>query len=120
MLGAPQNKTVGIIGAGRIGAAYARMMVEGHKMNLLYYDPYPNNKLEQYIKVGGGSGPWHDGGQAAHAQAQRAPTPASWRRLPHCLEQLRNSRYVLYEAWRGGGRRWPCADLLLPYMLTCD
>ena len=32
-----QNKTVGIVGAGRIGAAYARMMVEGHKMNLVYY-----------------------------------------------------------------------------------
>lgn len=30
-----QDKTVGIIGAGRIGAAYARMMVEGHKMNLV-------------------------------------------------------------------------------------
>jgi len=27
------HKTVGVIGAGRIGAAYARMMVEGHKMN---------------------------------------------------------------------------------------
>jgi lactate dehydrogenase-like 2-hydroxyacid dehydrogenase len=40
-----QNKTVGIVGAGRIGAAYARMMVEGHKMNLVYYDPYPNKKL---------------------------------------------------------------------------
>lgn len=40
-----QNKTVGIIGAGRIGAAYARMMVEGHKMNLVYFDPYPNKKL---------------------------------------------------------------------------
>ena len=26
-----QGKTVGIIGAGRIGSAYARMMVEGHK-----------------------------------------------------------------------------------------
>ncbi|KAF8066182.1 HPR-A [Scenedesmus sp. PABB004] len=45
-----QNKTVGIIGAGRIGAAYARMMVEGHKMNLVYYDPYPNTQLEDYIK----------------------------------------------------------------------
>eukprot|EP00882_Tetradesmus_deserticola_P003248 GHRQ01003441.1.p1 GENE.GHRQ01003441.1~~GHRQ01003441.1.p1 ORF type:complete len:244 (+),score=118.47 GHRQ01003441.1:122-853(+) len=45
-----QNKTVGIIGAGRIGAAYARMMVEGHKMNLLYYDPYPNTRLEEYIR----------------------------------------------------------------------
>lgn len=45
-----QGKTVGIIGAGRIGAAYARMMVEGHKMNLVYYDPYPNTKLEAYVK----------------------------------------------------------------------
>ncbi|GBF94517.1 hydroxypyruvate reductase [Raphidocelis subcapitata] len=45
-----QNKTVGIVGAGRIGAAYARMMVEGHKMNLVYYDPYPNKGLEEYIR----------------------------------------------------------------------
>jgi hydroxypyruvate reductase 1 len=45
-----QGKTVGIVGAGRIGAAYARMMVEGHKMNLVYYDPYPNDALERYVK----------------------------------------------------------------------
>jgi len=45
-----QGKTVGIVGAGRIGAAYARMMVEGHKMNLVYFDPYPNAKLEAYVK----------------------------------------------------------------------
>ena len=45
-----QGKTVGIIGAGRIGTAYARMMVEGHKMNLVYYDPYPNKFLEEYVK----------------------------------------------------------------------
>ncbi len=32
------RKTVGVIGAGRIGATYARMMVEGHKMNLIYFD----------------------------------------------------------------------------------
>lgn len=44
-----QGKTVGIIGAGRIGTAYARMMVEGHKMDLLYYDPYPNKFLEEYV-----------------------------------------------------------------------
>lgn len=37
-----QHKTVGIIGAGRIGAAYARMLAEGHKMNIVYFDPYPN------------------------------------------------------------------------------
>jgi hydroxypyruvate reductase 1 len=44
-----EGKTVGIIGAGRIGAAYARMMVEGHKMNLIYYDLYPNKALEDYV-----------------------------------------------------------------------
>eukprot|EP00803_Ostreobium_quekettii_P007540 evm.model.scf_110EXC.8 EVM.evm.TU.scf_110EXC.8 scf_110EXC:140280-146754(-) len=44
-----QGKMVGIIGAGRIGTAYARMMVEGHKMDLVYYDPYPNKKLEDYV-----------------------------------------------------------------------
>jgi hydroxypyruvate reductase 1 len=43
------RKTVGIIGAGRIGATYARMMVEGHKMNLVYHDLYPNQELEDYI-----------------------------------------------------------------------
>ena len=41
--------TVGVIGAGRIGAAYARMMVEGFKMNLVYYDLYQNKALEAYI-----------------------------------------------------------------------
>ncbi len=41
--------TVGIVGAGRIGVAYGRMMVEGHKMNLVYFDLYPNEALEQYI-----------------------------------------------------------------------
>jgi len=44
------GKTLGIIGAGRIGDAYARMMVEGHKMNLIYYDIYQNQALEDHIK----------------------------------------------------------------------
>jgi len=43
------RKTLGIIGAGRIGAAYAQMMVEGHKMNLVYYDPYKNDALENHL-----------------------------------------------------------------------
>ncbi len=43
------RKTLGIIGAGRIGEAYARMMVEGHKMNLVYYDLQPNRNLEDHI-----------------------------------------------------------------------
>ena len=45
------GKTLGIIGAGRIGDAYARMMVEGHKMNLIYYDIYQNQALEDHIKA---------------------------------------------------------------------
>jgi hydroxypyruvate reductase 1 len=43
------RKTVGVIGAGRIGAAYALMMVEGHKMNLVYYDPYKNEALDNHV-----------------------------------------------------------------------
>jgi len=40
------GKTVGIIGAGRIGATYARMMAQGHHMNVIYYDLYANQQLE--------------------------------------------------------------------------
>ena len=43
------RKTLGIIGAGRIGTAYAHMMVEGHKMNLVYHDPYQNEALEDHV-----------------------------------------------------------------------
>jgi len=43
-----RRKTVGIIGAGRIGATYARMMMEGHKMNVLYYDLNQNRALEDF------------------------------------------------------------------------
>ena len=44
------RKTIGIIGAGRIGEAYARMMAEGFKMNILYYDLRPNPDLEASIQ----------------------------------------------------------------------
>ncbi len=44
------GRTVGIVGAGRIGAAYGRMMVEGHRMHLLYYDLNPNPDLEACIR----------------------------------------------------------------------
>ncbi|MDO9515816.1 MAG: NAD(P)-dependent oxidoreductase [Syntrophales bacterium] len=47
------RKTVGVIGAGRIGAAYARMMVEGYKMDLIYYDLCRNGVLEAYIAAYG-------------------------------------------------------------------
>ena len=38
------RRVVGVIGAGRIGAVYARMMVEGHKMDLVYYDRHGNDR----------------------------------------------------------------------------
>lgn len=40
--------TVGVVGAGRIGAAFARMMMEGHKMDVVYHDPHVNEELEAY------------------------------------------------------------------------
>jgi hydroxypyruvate reductase 1 len=43
------RKTVGVIGAGRIGAAFARMMIEGHKMDLIYNDVRPNPDLEAFV-----------------------------------------------------------------------
>lgn len=45
--------TVGIIGAGRIGEAYARMMAEGHRMHVVYADLRPNPGLEQHIAAYG-------------------------------------------------------------------
>ena len=46
-----QGKTLGIIGAGRIGEAYARMMVAGHMMNLVYHDIHRNSGLESYVSA---------------------------------------------------------------------
>jgi glycerate dehydrogenase len=43
------RRTVGVIGAGRIGTAYACMMVEGHKMDLVYHDRHGNDELERYV-----------------------------------------------------------------------
>jgi glycerate dehydrogenase len=43
------RRTVGVVGAGRIGTAYARMMVEGHKMDLVYHDRHGNAELEDYV-----------------------------------------------------------------------
>lgn len=48
-----RGKTVGVIGAGRIGSAYARMMVEGHKMNLVYYSRSPNKRIEDFVAAYG-------------------------------------------------------------------
>ncbi len=44
------RKTLGVVGAGRIGAAYARMLVSGHEMNLVYFDVHRNEALEAFVR----------------------------------------------------------------------
>jgi hydroxypyruvate reductase 1 len=43
------NKTVGVLGMGRIGSAYARIMTCGFRTNLLYYDIRKNIDIERYV-----------------------------------------------------------------------
>ncbi|MEE4113040.1 MAG: NAD(P)-dependent oxidoreductase [Desulfobacteraceae bacterium] len=43
------GKTLGIIGAGRIGEAFARMMIQGHGMQVIYHDLVPNTDLEAFV-----------------------------------------------------------------------
>lgn len=43
------GKTLGIIGAGRIGSTYARMMVQGHAMSVIYHDPKENHDLASLV-----------------------------------------------------------------------
>jgi len=76
------RKTVGIVGAGRIGTAYARMMVEGHKMDLVYYDVRRNSALEDYV--------------AAYADflVSRGERPVACRRVDSIDEVLQASDVV--------------------------
>jgi hydroxypyruvate reductase 1 len=77
-----RRHTVGIIGAGRIGAAYARMMVEGHKMNLIYCDLYRNEDLEHYVAA-----------YSAFVQAHGQP-PVTCRRAERVEDLLREADVV--------------------------
>ena len=76
------RKTVGVIGAGRIGAAYARMMVEGHKMNLIYHDVHPNQALEEYITA-------YSEHLKSHGEAA-----VSWRRVQRVEDVLQQADCV--------------------------
>jgi len=44
------RKTFGVIGAGRIGATYATMMIEAFKMDCFYFDVDDNPKLERHVR----------------------------------------------------------------------
>jgi len=76
------RKTLAVIGAGRIGAAYARMMVEGHKMNVIYFDPYQNKGLEDYVSAYG------------EFLRSKGEEPVSWRRAKSLEEVLREADLV--------------------------
>jgi hydroxypyruvate reductase 1 len=42
--------TLGIVGAGRIGSAYAKMLAPGHAMDVVYFDEVRNHALEAYFQ----------------------------------------------------------------------
>jgi hydroxypyruvate reductase 1 len=44
------RKKLGVVGVGRIGATYARMMVAGFKLDLIYYDLAANESLEGFVR----------------------------------------------------------------------
>jgi glyoxylate reductase len=49
LLGSPvYGKTLGLVGAGRIGTAVA-MRARGFNMNILYYDPFRNERIEKEV-----------------------------------------------------------------------
>jgi len=77
-----QGKTCGIVGAGRIGFSFAKMLVEGHKMDLVYYDLFPQPKLEQYFSAYG---------EFLKAQGER---PVTVRRLETVEAVLREADLV--------------------------
>lgn len=64
------GKTLGIIGAGRIGSAYARMMVQGHGMLLVYHDLEVNAELEAFVA------------DYSHFRTSQHQSPVTCRRAP--------------------------------------
>ncbi len=46
-----RGKTAGVVGAGRIGVAAARIFVEGFRMHLIYQDPRPQPALEERVRA---------------------------------------------------------------------
>lgn len=80
------GKTVGVLGAGRIGAAYARMMAEGHRMDVLYHDLRRNGELEDRI--------------AAYGRYLQAlgEEPVSWRRAESPEDLFREADVVSVHA----------------------
>ncbi|CAI0557544.1 unnamed protein product [Linum tenue] len=82
-----KGQTVGVIGAGRIGSAYARMMVlcntvEGFKMNLIYFDLYQSTRLEKFVTAYG---------QFLKANGEQ---PVTWKRASSMSEVLQEADVI--------------------------
>ncbi|KAJ6840158.1 glycerate dehydrogenase [Iris pallida] len=77
-----KGQTVGVIGAGRIGSAYARMMIEGFKMNLIYYDLYQSTRLEKFVTAYG---------QFLKANGEQ---PVTWKRAATMEDVLRDADVI--------------------------
>lgn len=77
-----KGQTVGVIGAGRIGSAYARMMIEGFKMNLIYYDLYQATRLEKFVTAYG---------QFLQANGEQ---PVTWKRAATMEDVLREADVI--------------------------
>mmetsp|Transcript_970 Transcript_970/g.3018 ORF Transcript_970/g.3018 Transcript_970/m.3018 type:complete len:395 (-) Transcript_970:1588-2772(-) len=73
------GKTIGIIGAGRIGSTVGLMLARGNRMNLVYYDKYQNKgfegKLEKYRQY----------------LMETGEEPISWRRAESMEDVIRSS-----------------------------
>ncbi len=46
-----ERKTIGIIGAGRIGSAYAKIMLQGFRTNIIYHGKRVNHSLENFVSA---------------------------------------------------------------------
>ena len=76
------RKTLGVVGAGRIGSSFTRMMVEGHKMNLLYCDKHHNAALEIYLS------------RYASFLRDQGENPIRWKYVSSIEELLRESDLI--------------------------
>ncbi|KAG6475770.1 hypothetical protein ZIOFF_064999 [Zingiber officinale] len=85
-----KGQTVGVIGAGRIGSAYARMMIEGFKMNLIYYDLYQATRLEKFV-TGMLSSPFTSYGQFLQVNGEQ---PVTWKRAATMEDVLREADVI--------------------------
>ncbi|KAA8498258.1 Glycerate dehydrogenase [Porphyridium purpureum] len=76
------RKTVGIVGAGRIGSTVGLMLVRGAMMDLVYYDKYQNKQFEAKLD------------SFARALAEHGEEPIRWRRVDSVEDVLRAADVV--------------------------